>query len=242
VKAAGAANPSAAVEGLLGALDDGDITGMIGRLDPEEMAALYDYAPLFLPDADQSAELQRLAEYVTISDLRSTATGSGSERIVTISAATLTVDDGETHVVIRYADGCVHVEGLDLTGLRADDSDSSDPEVYDFCPGSSTSGLDQQFADRFERQFGGRLDDELGGASGLGGFGAEDLSGLSGLSDLFDPSALSGRTGIIVHQVDGAWYVSPSRTLFDNGLALFGALRDDAVGQLVESLSSLGAN
>ena len=29
---------------------------MVGYLDPEEMAALYDYAPLFLADAEEGAD------------------------------------------------------------------------------------------------------------------------------------------------------------------------------------------
>jgi hypothetical protein len=240
VRAAGAPTPAGAVEGLLGAVDDGDVAGLIGRLDPEEMAALYDYAPLFLPDDEQSAQLHELAERITISDLELTATGSGSDRFVTVSAATLTYDDGETRAVLRYADGCVHLTSE--SGYSPESTRSSGSEVVDLCPGSTTSGLDQDLQDRLGRDFTQRLDDELGGTSGFGGLGVDDLSGLSELSDLFDPSALTGKTGIVVHEVDGSWYVSPTRTFLDNGLAVLGALKDGAVGQLVEAVSSLGSN
>ena len=119
VQAQGAASPEQAVEGLLGAVDDGDIPGVIGHLDPEEMAALYDYAPLFLPGPSQSQELRTQAEQFTISDLQLHAEGSGSERRVKLTAATVTVDTGDVHAVVRVDNGCLHAESDPRDGYRA---------------------------------------------------------------------------------------------------------------------------
>lgn len=49
----GAESPEAAVESMMLAMVDMDLRGMIGHLDPGEMAVLYRYAPLFLADAEE---------------------------------------------------------------------------------------------------------------------------------------------------------------------------------------------
>lgn len=52
----GAATPEGAVEGLIREAADLDAAGVIAMLDPAEFRALYDYAPLFLDDAEAAVD------------------------------------------------------------------------------------------------------------------------------------------------------------------------------------------
>lgn len=54
--ALGSSSPEAAVEALIGEVVELDVAGMVGRIDPEEMAVLYRYSPLFLDDAQMAAD------------------------------------------------------------------------------------------------------------------------------------------------------------------------------------------
>lgn len=57
----GSESPEAAVEAMILAMVDMDLRGMIGHLDPSEMAVLYRYAPLFLDEGEQQiAEWKQL--------------------------------------------------------------------------------------------------------------------------------------------------------------------------------------
>lgn len=58
--ARGSATPEAAVEAMFTEIVELDISGFIGRLDPDEMAVLYRYSPLFIDEAqDQLDDAQR---------------------------------------------------------------------------------------------------------------------------------------------------------------------------------------
>ena len=112
----GADTPEGAVEGFMAAIDDGDVRAVIGHLDPEEMAALYDYAPLFLPELEQQADLPELARQLTINDLQLNAEGEGDTRRVSITALEAVFEpEGGERIVFRFADGCWEVE---TTGRR----------------------------------------------------------------------------------------------------------------------------
>jgi hypothetical protein len=121
----GADTPEGAVEGFMAAIDDGDVRGVIGHVDPEEMAALYDYAPLFLPELEGQVDLPALARQLTINDLQLTAEGEGDTRRVTITALDAIFEPvGGDRMVLRFTDGCWEVEtagpsGPDLRRLCA---------------------------------------------------------------------------------------------------------------------------
>ena len=52
----GGATPGDAIKGMVEASVDLDLAGVIAHLDPVEMAALYDYAPLFLDEAEAGVQ------------------------------------------------------------------------------------------------------------------------------------------------------------------------------------------
>jgi hypothetical protein len=192
----GAESPEGAVEGMLDAVDEGDIRALIGHLDPEEMAPLYDYAPLFLPDLEAQADLPAMARQLTIDELETTAEGNGDSRRVTLTALRAEfAPDGSDPVVVRFADGCWEVggDGPDGAGVQRQ------------CVGDATGEM-PAFLD-----------------------GLIDTSALVELS-----------TGIEVHQVDGDWYVSPTRTVLGAVVGLAGILADDAIPGLVALVANGG--
>jgi hypothetical protein len=182
----GADTPEGAVEGFMAAIDDGDVRAVIGHLDPEEMAALYDYAPLFLPELEQQADLPELARQLTINDLQLNAEGEGDTRRVSITALEAVFEpEGGERIVFRFADGCWEVE-------------TAGGEVQGQC--------------------------------------ADDVSGdtVPFLEGLIDPSALTEiSSGVEVHEVDGEWYISPTRTILGGLVGVLGVLSDDAIPGLI---------
>lgn len=199
----GANSPSAAVEGLVGALDNADVRGMIAHLDPEEMAALYDYSSLFLPSADANVELKAFAAATTISDVHLSVEGSGDTRLVKIDGFTMSYDDDQVSADVRFENGCLHLTETKANGAH---------DTYDSCASGQANA------------------DALGA----------DLGGFAGLQGLFDPTSLTKGLGITVHQVDGKWYVSPTRTVLESLVAVVGTLKDDAVGSIVQMFAGIG--
>jgi hypothetical protein len=55
-RAIGTDTPDGAVEAMFGEMVEMDLAGLIGRMDPEEMAVLYRYAPLFLDEGQASLD------------------------------------------------------------------------------------------------------------------------------------------------------------------------------------------
>lgn len=105
--ALGSETPEAAVEAMFAELVEYDLGGLIGRLDPEETAAIYRYSPLFLNDAQgnlDELEADLLARGITwgITDLDFDTTTDGDDAIVTIRGLTLTVESPEVDVRIEY--------------------------------------------------------------------------------------------------------------------------------------------
>lgn len=133
----GGDTPEAAIEGMMGAVDDGDLAGALGYVDPEEMAALYDYAPLFLDDAQEGADAVGDAMKLTSLDL--VATGSGDRRQVIIQGFSADVDaDGETGSITWDGECAVietDVESIDTCDLADDAS------------GAAAFGFDQLSSD-----------------------------------------------------------------------------------------------
>ena len=107
----GAESPEAAVDGLVRAMADLDLRGAIARLSPAEMAALQDYAGLFIDDAE-TAIAEVSSEFdLTIDDLQLRSEGSGDRASVFVDRFAFTVEvEGETASV--SVDGeCFTVEG-----------------------------------------------------------------------------------------------------------------------------------
>ena len=67
---------------------------------------------------------------------------------------------------------------------------------------------------------------------------SQELNDFSALQELFGKDLLASM-GVAVHQVDGKWYVSPTRTVLDNVNVYLGAVNDDALERLPEVISSM---
>ncbi len=172
-----------------------DIRRMIGMLDPEEAAALYDYAPLFLDAATATANetLQALRddgwewelESVTLDQVAST----DDTATVAIEALDFAARTQEASLDVEFEANSVRIayQGLDYW---------DEPEGFELV--SDSECFTMTFTD-----FAGTqsehvcVDDML--PPGL------DASVLTPLTDL-------GSIGIVTHLVDDRWYISPIRT------------------------------
>lgn len=118
VEAIGADSPEAAVEGMVSAITDLDIRGMIGRLSPAEFAALHEYAGLFIEDAEAAmGEVPPDFDF-SIDQLELRSETSGDRATVFIDGFRLSIEFDGTALQFGYSDGCVTIEG-DLEELGA---------------------------------------------------------------------------------------------------------------------------
>ena len=217
----GGASPEAAVRQLLDDAIQLDLRRVIGSLDPEEMAVLYDYAPLFLDDADRAAnELLTAAADAgwswEIVDL-----GLSSE----IDGELATVRLETMHVRADAANGGV----LDLQVGR--DRFSFELTMIDEFFGrefSMTVDFDGECAVMAVDDGSGTTteqlcDGELGAAGGLAGFG-DQLDAI----------------GAVTRQVDGVWYVSPMRTGLGAIVAAIEQVEPETLQALVDGVVDFG--
>ena len=103
----GSDSPEAAVEALMAEITEYDLAGIIGRMDPDEMAALYRYSPLFLDEGQEGLdELERLAADEGISwdirDLDLDASTNGDDATVSVRGFTVDVQTPDADVEITY--------------------------------------------------------------------------------------------------------------------------------------------
>ncbi|MCC6436097.1 MAG: hypothetical protein IT196_13765 [Acidimicrobiales bacterium] len=87
VAARGADSPERAVEDLFAAMGELDMRRMIELMPPDEMAALHDYAPLFLDDVETAVdEFRGLYDFeIGVSPTGLGVDGSGDTRLVTMT-------------------------------------------------------------------------------------------------------------------------------------------------------------
>ena len=115
IPAIGADSPEAAIDATIAAASGLDLGAIIGMLDPEEMAALHRYAPLFLDDAQ--AELDEVLADLDASDVRwsvgeieySTET-EGDVGYVTVNSFTANVQADGVTVDVSYAPTALSVD------------------------------------------------------------------------------------------------------------------------------------
>ncbi len=113
--ALGSDSPEEAVEAMIAEMVDLDLRGMIGRMDPEEAAALYRYSPLFLGEAQ--SELNNFkrdvqAEGISwdITNLTFDTETDGDDASVTIRSFTATVTTPDVDVEFTWASDRIFVE------------------------------------------------------------------------------------------------------------------------------------
>ncbi|MGI9606849.1 MAG: hypothetical protein ACR2P0_11985 [Acidimicrobiales bacterium] len=104
----GASSPEAAVEAMIDEMVEFDLEGMIGRLDPDEMAALYRYSPLFLEEVQDELDFARRELSASgarwdITDLAFDVDTNGDDAVVTIESLTFTIDADEIQLDATYS-------------------------------------------------------------------------------------------------------------------------------------------
>ena len=183
VPARGADSPEDAVRELIEAGAGLDLRRVIELLPPDELAALHEYAGLFIDEVESEAAETRSEIQVSIPTLELDAATDGDRSTVTIEKIDLEVKTEFNTFSVR--DGCMHIEGQE------------DFAPSDICP-----------RDR-------PMDALLVVPFGFLWYGGTDV----------EPPALSfaGKQpdiGIVTTQVDGKWYVSPTRTLLEGLVAV----------------------
>ena len=106
--ALGSGSPEAAFEAMFAEMVEMDLEGFIGRMDPDELAVLYRYSPLFLDEAqDGLDELQRAMDESNLSwDLGGfdfEVEADGDEAVVTLRGFTLDVNSDVVDLSFTYS-------------------------------------------------------------------------------------------------------------------------------------------
>lgn len=120
----GAESPEAAIDAMIGVASGLDLSGIIGMLDPAEMAALYRYSPLFLEDA-QNALDEVLAEFDasditwSVSDIAYDTRTDGDVGYVTVTSVAANVRAEGLTVDVSYAPTAISVD-VTSEGARYD--------------------------------------------------------------------------------------------------------------------------
>ncbi len=127
----GGATPETAIENFVNEMVDLDLEGMLTQLDPEEMRALYDYAPLFM--SSTQAEIDGMlnemrAEGVSwgITDLQLRTDDSRGRTIVLLDGLTFEASFDDNEISATFAGECVSIKA---SGEMVGDVDES------FCEG-----------------------------------------------------------------------------------------------------------
>ncbi len=232
--AIGADTPEEAVERFLDELLRLDPRTAIGMLDPEEMAALYDYAPLFLDQLETTATSVLLSSEAggiswSLDSIRLNSSVSGNSASVTIEAlegsfarldlsgqasmvagrlaaewSGIDFDRNPTRTEIEIGNGCTSVNTLRTVGES--NFDSCDRGDDDFRPVAM-------------------------------------FALLAALGDIGPVITEPGEFSLVTRRVDGRWFVSPMRSGLETTLDLLRSLSpqdlDDTVVAVAESTGAL---
>jgi hypothetical protein len=189
----GGESPEETVRALAQAAVDLDAEAAITQLDPEEMAALYDYAPLFLDDADEAA-----AEAM-------------DEAEVSLELTDLAVEDGPDgtwRVLIRGFDLSVVYEGEYDEGSYAV---SFDGECFTYEMESTYHYDDYYDEDGYGEGSPDESETETDEGEWCEGQPMLDEDGeeivMPSLDTAFDQLA------VVTVERDGRWYVAPTRSV-----------------------------
>jgi hypothetical protein len=206
----GSGTPEGAVRDLVSAAANLDPTRAVNLAYPTEARALYDYASLFLPEAQRRARAIEQDEpfALSIKQLDLAVEGDGSTRDVRVTGADIVITDGGDQVELNYADHC-----LTTTFHPADDSQpqSTDKRCdgrIEPAPANSSNPTDPDTTDPT------RLD---------------RLTGWQALGRAFPT--------FVVEERNGRWYVSPVRTVLTTIEELLHTLGPDDVAALSDRLA-----
>jgi hypothetical protein len=214
----GGTGPEEVVRDLVDAAVDLDAARAVTLLPPDEMRSLYDYAPLFLPEANEAAARAREeGTAITVSDLELSVEGDGSVRRVRFEAY-------DIEMVDEYSTSRVAYDGECTTSTTTYDYSRSEAFYDDY--GTDPSEPTEQ-TDEFRYCRGDDLDDEpyLGGLL--------DLGFVSSISEV--------EPGLTVVEIDGRWYVSPVRSILDSVVEVLEAMSPEDVTELTDFFGTSGS-
>jgi hypothetical protein len=216
IAAAGAATPEEAVRGMVDAAIALDVERLIELTPPDEMAALHDYGPILVQLADEA-----LAE----ADIESQLDGW------TISVDALDFEQAEVTGGVKLLPVRIAVSGSNVEGQEFEVSVS---KVDETCVDFSITAT--------EISGGGGIDE----ASASGSRCASDI--YEAFEDADVPIEVQriaermvgqlGQVGVATVEVDGLWYVSPSRSVTDLMLVALQGLEAGDIETLIDFLES----
>ncbi len=219
----GAETPEEAIRTLFDEALRLDAQRMIGMLDPEETAALYDYSPLFLDSARSAANeaLQQLRDDGWAWELTNLGLDEASTQGDTATVAITDIDfaaaNDDSSLDVEFSHGSVRVaySGLDYWGDRVGFELVSEGECFTMTMTDWNGTQSQQSCtDEFLPT----------------GLDAVILSPLAGLDS----------AGIVTHQVEGRWYVSPLRTGSEAYLTLLRSISAEELAEMVDGMVEFG--
>ncbi len=211
----GGDDPEDVVRRMVDAAVELDAETAIALLPPDEMRALYDYAPLFLPELDQSVgQAREDGVWITVNDLQLSVDGDGSVRRVRFESY-------DIEMVDEYSSSHVTYDGECTTSTTTYDYSES-IEFYDDYGSDTTEPTEQTDEYRYCR-----------------GDEPDDDTYLGGLLDLGFFSAVSEvEPGLTVVEVDGRWYVSPVRSILDSMVEVLEAMSPEDIESFTDLLGT----
>ena len=263
--ALGSESPEAAVEALFGEVVDLDLEGLIGRMDPEELAVLYRYAPLFVSDGQQGLDdLDRelAANGVTwdITNFDLEADVDGDEAVVTIRGLDIEVETPDLDVTLSYSrelisgefdagtvgNGSLEVtpRSISVVGQLEGQSVNIEASVDTDARTAVVSG--QIAGDIIDGEVTLDPDGQCSAYSitgpNINESGCIEDQGTSSeeLALVFDQlqNEFPG-VSLTTRQVDGEWYVSPIATTMDGVVGWLQGLEDDAFTTMLDDFDSI---
>jgi len=200
-KPVGAATPDGAVSELVSAAMNLDLEKVIGMLPPDEMRAVYDYAPLFLPDAKKSIDKNSSGFSGKVNRFDTRVEGEGAVRKVFVTGFDIEVGDTYEKIHATWDGSCVVYDESSTSRYSYETSSGSSGSGASSSSGSSNGPTTQTHGEICTNKP-----------------SSVTRQGTSTTND-FDLGAFNGLTGeyaVVVVERDGRWYVSPTRTVFDS--------------------------
>jgi hypothetical protein len=262
-QALGSDSPEAAVEAMINEFTDLDLEGLIGRLDPDEMDALYRYSPLFLEEAQQ--ELDTLNEQAAEEGVSWEITGlefdvdtNGDDAVVSILSGTLMVESPEFQMQLEFTqqrisasingeiDGESFEGSLVLTPEQWRASGEFDDEIVDLeinfnhdtkLITMSGRGFDEQLEGSIDLsdEDCGKYDIIISGEIEAGCLTENGETVQSFVTVMEQLEEGFGSMSMKTRRTDGEWYMSPIGTSMDGMVSWLRNIEDDGFEQLLDS-------
>lgn len=209
----GTETPDDVLEALMERAFDFDLEGVMALIDPEEGAALYDYSPLFLQDAQSVldegfAELRSQGFTWALTSIEVNADVDGDDAVLALDSMTANVNGSDTDLNLiiepdRYqAQGTI--EGEPVTGEISYDGECT----------TITASLGGEDINEQTCLSDGGLDEQQ-----------------RELLDLFNGDL---SVGLAARQVDGNWYMSPTSTMMNTVLSYLRAVDREQLELLLD--------